>query len=158
MEALDTDGFDFSVILDFAHTPDGLMNLLTSVHEFAKARIITVFGCGGDKDKTKRPIMGEMAGMYSDFCVVTSDNPRTEDPMKIIDMVLEGVHKTKCEYEVIENRREAIKFALSIAQPDDVVVLAGKGHETYQEINGVKHPFDEKIIVEELLDDMRRKD
>lgn len=158
MESLDTDGFDFSVILDFAHTPDGLMNLLTSVHEFAKARIITVFGCGGDKDKTKRPIMGEMAGMYSDFCVVTSDNPRTEDPMKIIDMVLEGVHKTKCEYEVIENRREAIKFALSIAQPDDVVVLAGKGHETYQEINGVKHPFDEKIIVEELLDDMRRKD
>lgn len=158
MEALATDGFDFSVILDFAHTPDGIMNLLSSVHEFAKGRIISVFGCGGDKDKTKRPIMGEMAGIYSDICIVTSDNPRTEDPMQIIEMVLEGVRKTKAEYSVIENRREAIKHALEIAKPNDVVVLAGKGHETYQEINGVKHPFDEKIIVHELLDEMRGKD
>ena len=158
MESLDTEGFDFSVILDFAHTPDGIMNLLSSVHEFAKGRIISVFGCGGDKDKTKRPIMGEMAGIYSDICIVTSDNPRTEDPMQIIEMVLEGVRKTKAEYTVIENRREAIKHALEIARPNDVVVLAGKGHETYQEINGVKHPFDEKIIVHELLDEMRGKD
>ena len=158
MESLDTEGFDFSVILDFAHTPDGIMNLLSSVHEFAKGRIISVFGCGGDKDKTKRPIMGEMAGIYSDICIVTSDNPRTEDPMQIIEMVLDGVRKTKAEFTVIENRREAIKHALEIAKPNDVVVLAGKGHETYQEINGVKHPFDEKIIVHELLDEMRGKD
>lgn len=157
MEVLDTEGFDFTVILDFAHTPDGIMNVLSSVHEFAKGRIITVFGCGGDKDKTKRPIMGEMAGCYSDFCVVTSDNPRTEDPMAIIDMVLDGVRKTNCEYKAIENRREAIRYALSVAKKDDVIVLAGKGHETYQEINGVKHPFDEKIVVAELLEDMRRR-
>ena len=156
MEALHTEGFDFTVLLDFAHTPDGLVNLLTSVQEFARGRVITVFGCGGDRDNRKRPIMGEMGARYSDFCVVTSDNPRTEDPNKIIDMVLEGVQKTACPYVVIENRREAIKYALHMAKKDDVVVLAGKGHENYQEINGVKHPFDEKVIVEELLDEMRK--
>ena len=157
MESLDTTGFDFSVILDFAHTPDGIINLLTSVGEFAKGRIITVFGCGGDRDNLKRPIMGEMAARHSDFCVVTSDNPRTEDPKRIISMVLEGVERTKCEHVVIENRREAIDYALHLAKKDDVVVLAGKGHENYQEINGVKHPFDEKIIVAELLEKMRHE-
>ena len=155
MEALPTDGFPFSVILDFAHTPDGLINLLTSVREFAKGRVISVFGCGGDRDHAKRPIMGEAAGRYSDFCVVTSDNPRTEDPMSIIGNVLDGVNKTAVEYVVIQNRREAIKYALTHAKKDDVVVLAGKGHETYQEINGVKYPFDEKVVVQELLDEMR---
>ncbi len=156
MQALDTAGFDFSVILDFAHTPDGLINLLTSVREFAKKRIITVFGCGGDRDKAKRPIMGEAAGRYSDFCVVTSDNPRTEDPMRIIGNVLDGVNKTAVEYVVIQNRREAIKYALTHAGKDDVVVLAGKGHETYQEINGVKYPFDEQVVVSELLSELRQ--
>ena len=155
METLPTDGFDFSVILDFAHTPDGLENLLTSVRGFAKARIITVFGCGGDRDNLKRPIMGETAARLSDFCVVTSDNPRTEDPMRIIGMVLEGVERTECPHIVIENRREAIRYALGIAEKDDIVVLAGKGHEYYQEINGVKHPFDEKLIVAEILEEMR---
>lgn len=155
MEALDTTGFPFTVILDFAHTPDGIINLLTSVREFAKKRIITVFGCGGDRDKAKRPIMGEAAGRYSDFCVVTSDNPRTEDPMRIIGNVLDGVNKTAVEYVVIQNRREAIRYALTHAKKDDVVVLAGKGHETYQEINNVKYPFDEKVVVEELLNEMR---
>ncbi|MBR3298756.1 MAG: UDP-N-acetylmuramoyl-L-alanyl-D-glutamate--2,6-diaminopimelate ligase [Clostridia bacterium] len=155
METLPTDGFDFSVILDFAHTPDGLDNLLSSVREFAKGRIIAVFGCGGDRDNSKRPIMGEIAGRCADLCVVTSDNPRTEDPMRIIGMVLEGVERTGCDHAVIENRREAIKYALSVAKKDDIIVLAGKGHEYYQEINGVKHPFDEKLIVAELLDEMR---
>ena len=155
MESLPTDGFDFSVILDFAHTPDGLENLLTSVREFAKGRIITVFGCGGDRDNAKRPIMGETAARNSDLCVVTSDNPRTEDPMRIISMVLEGVERTDCEHVVIENRRDAIKYALSVARKDDIIVLAGKGHEYYQEINGVKYPFDEKVIVAELLEEMR---
>ena len=155
METLPTDGFGFSVILDFAHTPDGLENLLGSVREFAKARIITVFGCGGDRDNSKRPIMGETAAKHSDLCVVTSDNPRTEDPMRIIGMVLEGVERTKCEHVVIENRREAIKYALSAADKDDIIVLAGKGHEYYQDINGVKYPFDEKVIVAELLEEMR---
>lgn len=157
MEALDTTGFPFSVILDFAHTPDGIINLLTSVREFAKGRVMTVFGCGGDRDHAKRPLMGEAAGRYSDFCVVTSDNPRTEDPMSIIGNVLDGVNKTAVEYVVIQNRREAIKYALNHAKPNDVVVLAGKGHETYQEINNVKYPFDEKVVVAELLDEMRRQ-
>ena len=157
MEALDTTGFPFSVILDFAHTPDGIINLLTSVREFAKGRVMTVFGCGGDRDHAKRPLMGEAAGRYSDFCVVTSDNPRTEDPMSIIGNVLDGVNKTAVEYVVIQNRREAIKYALTHAKPNDVVVLAGKGHETYQEINNVKYPFDEKVVVAELLDEMRRQ-
>ncbi len=155
MESLDTTGFPFSVILDFAHTPDGLINLLTSVREFAKGRVISVFGCGGDRDHAKRPIMGEAAGRYSDFCVVTSDNPRTEEPMSIIRSVLTGVDKTAVKYVVIENRREAIRYALTHAKKNDVVVLAGKGHETYQEINGVKHPFDEKVVVAELLNEMR---
>ena len=155
MESLNTDGFPFSVILDFAHTPDGMINLLTSVREFAKGRVISVFGCGGDRDHAKRPIMGEAAGRYSDFCVVTSDNPRTEDPMSIIDSVLEGVNKTAVDHVVIENRREAIRYALTHAKKDDVVVLAGKGHETYQEINGVKYPFDEKVVVAELLEELR---
>ncbi|MBR6429060.1 MAG: UDP-N-acetylmuramoyl-L-alanyl-D-glutamate--2,6-diaminopimelate ligase [Clostridia bacterium] len=156
MEALPSDGFPFTVILDFAHTPDGLINLLTSVRGFAKGRIISVFGCGGDRDHAKRPIMGEAAGRYSDFCVVTSDNPRTEDPMSIIKSVLEGVNKTAVEYKVIENRREAIRYALTHAGENDVVVLAGKGHETYQEINGVKYPFDEKVVVAELLNELRK--
>lgn len=157
MESLDTTGFPFSVILDFAHTPDGLINLLTSVREFAKGRVISVFGCGGDRDHAKRPIMGEAAGRYSDFCVVTSDNPRTEDPMSIIKSVLTGVDKTAVKYVVIENRREAIRYALTHARKNDVVVLAGKGHETYQEINGVKYPFDEKVVVRELLSEMREE-
>lgn len=155
METLPTDGFDFSVILDFAHTPDGLDNLLSSVREFAKGRIITVFGCGGDRDNSKRPIMGETAARLSDLCVVTSDNPRTEDPMRIISMVLEGVERTSCEHVVIENRREAIQYALGAAKKDDIIVLAGKGHEYYQDIKGVKYPFDEKLIVAELLEEMR---
>lgn len=155
MESLPTDGFDFSVILDFAHTPDGLSNLLSAVQGFAKGRVIAVFGCGGDRDNSKRPIMGATAARLADFCVVTSDNPRTEDPMRIINMVLEGIRSESAEYVVIENRREAIRYALSIAKKDDVVVLAGKGHENYQEINGIKHPFDEKVIVAEILEDMR---
>ena len=114
-----------------------------------------MFGCGGDRDNAKRPIMGATAARLADFCVVTSDNPRTEDPTRIINMVLEGVRSEKTEYVVIENRREAIRYALNIAKKDDVVVLAGKGHENYQEINGIKHPFDEKIIVAEILEDMR---
>ena len=155
MESLPAEGFDFSVILDFAHTPDGLSNLLSAVQGFAKGRVIAVFGCGGDRDNAKRPIMGATAAKLADFCVITSDNPRTEDPTRIINMVLEGVRSEKTEYVVIENRREAIRYALNIAKKDDVVVLAGKGHENYQEINGIKHPFDEKIIVAEILEDMR---
>ena len=151
LEPLPTNGREFSVILDFAHTPDALVNILSTAREFAKGRIVTVFGCGGDRDKAKRPIMGETAGRLSDFLVVTSDNPRTEDPNAIIASIVEGVKKSGCEYVVIENRRKAIRYAIENAQRNDVIILAGKGHENYQEINGVKSHFDEKEIVAELM-------
>ena len=113
--------------------------------------MIALFGCGGNRDRAKRPVMGEIAGKLADFCILTSDNPRNEDPMAILAAIEEGSRNTACEYIVIENRREAIRYALMNAEASDVIVLAGKGHETYQEICGVKHPFDEKIVVAELL-------
>lgn len=150
IELLDTDT-PYRVILDYAHSPDSLENILKAVRETTKGRMIALFGCGGNRDSAKRPIMGEIAGELADFCVLTSDNPRNEDPMDILAAIEEGIRPTGCEYIVIENRREAIKYALKNAQASDVIVLAGKGHETYQEIRGVKHPFDEKIVVAELL-------
>lgn len=154
LEPLPTDGRNFSILLDYAHTPDALENILKTVREFAPARIITVFGCGGDRDRAKRPIMGEVAGRFSDFLVVTSDNPRSEDPFAIIQAIEEGVRRSGCEHVTIENRKVAIRYALRHAQKDDIIVLAGKGHESYQEIKGIKHHFDEKEIVAELLRDL----
>lgn len=150
-EVLDTGDEPFTIILDYAHTPDSLENTLKTVGTFARGRIIPVFGCGGDRDRGKRPIMGEIAGTLSTFAVITSDNPRTEDPYEIIRAVEEGIKRTNCSYICIENRREAIRYAIDNAQAGDVIVLAGKGHETYQEVGGVKHPFDEKVVVSELL-------
>lgn len=149
-EVIDS-GRDFTIIIDYAHTPDGLENILNTVHEYAQSRIITLFGCGGDRDKTKRPIMGEIAGRLSDICIVTSDNPRTEDPEAIIDDILPGIKKTGTYYRVIINRWEAIKAALSIAGKDDVVLIAGKGHETYQVLKEGKIHFDEREIVRDIL-------
>ena len=150
IELLDT-GTPYRVILDYAHSPDSLENILKAVRQTAKGRMIALFGCGGNRDAAKRPVMGEIAGELADYCILTSDNPRNEDPMDILRAIEEGIRPTGCEYIVIENRREAIKYALEHAQPSDVIILAGKGHETYQEICGVKHPFDEKIVVRELL-------
>lgn len=150
IELLET-GTPYRVILDYAHSPDSLENILKAVRQTTRGRMIALFGCGGNRDAAKRPIMGEIAGELADFCVLTSDNPRNEDPMAILGEIEEGIRHTGCEYVVIENRREAIRYALKLAQPSDVIVLAGKGHETYQEICGVKHPFDEKIVVAELL-------
>ena len=141
----------YSVFIDYAHTPDALENVLKTVREFAKHRVICVFGCGGNRDRAKRPIMGEAAGRFSELAIVTSDNPRNENPMDIIDTIVEGVKRSGTNYVVIENRKEAIDYALSIAEPDDVILIAGKGHENYQEINGTKYHFDDKEIVEELL-------
>jgi len=152
LEPLPTGNRGFSVLLDYAHTPDALENILKTVRGFAKGNIVTVFGCGGDRDRVKRPIMGEIAGRFSDYLVVTSDNPRTEDPFAIIEAIVEGVKRSGCEYITIENRKDAILYALTHAEKDDVIILAGKGHENYQEINGVKHHFDEKEIVAELLE------
>ena len=154
IELLDT-GTPYRVILDYAHSPDALENILTAVRQTAKGRLIALFGCGGNRDAGKRPIMGEIAGQLADYCLLTSDNPRYESPMEILEQIEEGIRKTECAYQVIENRRDAIRTALEMAQPDDVIILAGKGHETYQEISGVKHPFDEKVVVNELLEEMR---
>ena len=156
IELLETET-PYRVILDYAHSPDSLENILKSVRETTKGRLIALFGCGGDRDHGKRPIMGEIAGELADLVILTSDNPRNEDPFEILNQIEEGIRHTGCEYTVIENRREAIRHALSIAKVSDVIVLAGKGHETYQEIRGVKHPFDEKIVVKELLKEMRGK-
>ncbi len=139
----------FRVMIDYAHTPDGLYNILSCVREITKGRVITVFGCGGDRDKSKRAEMGEIVGRYSDLAVVTSDNPRTENPLLIINDILCGMEKAKSRIAVIENRRQAIEFALSKARKGDTVLLAGKGHETYQIIGTEKIPFDEREIVKE---------
>ena len=145
---------DYTVIIDYAHTPDGLENIISTVREFAQGRVITLFGCGGDRDNTKRPIMGEIAGKLSDFCIITSDNPRTEEPMPIIHQIEEGMKKTDCEYITIENRREAIGYALEIGKSGDCIILAGKGHETYQIIGKEKRHFDEREVIKELLEGM----
>ena len=145
------------MILDYAHSPDSLENILKAVRETTRGRMIALFGCGGNRDAAKRPIMGEIAGELADFCILTSDNPRNEDPMDILDKIEEGIRHTGCQYVVIENRREAIRYALTHAQPSDVIVLAGKGHETYQEITGVRHPFDEKRVVAEILEEMKQE-
>lgn len=154
LEPLPTGDRGFTVLLDYAHAPDALENVLKTIRGFARGRIVTLFGCGGDRDHAKRPIMGEIAGRYSDFLIVTSDNPRSEDPMSIIGSVLDGVRKSGCQHVVIENRYEAIRYVLEHAKKDDTILLAGKGHENYQEINGGKRHFDEKEIVAELLKEM----
>lgn len=151
IEALPTYGRPFDVYLDYAHTPDALENVIKTVREIAKGRIVTLFGCGGDRDNSKRGTMGKIAGELSDFLVVTSDNPRTENPAAIIEMVMQGVRETDCPYVMIENRYEAIEYALSNAKEHDIIILAGKGHEDYQEINGEKIHFDEKEIVDKIL-------
>lgn len=137
----------YTVIIDYAHTPDGLENIIEAVREFADGRVITLFGCGGDRDSTKRAVMGEISGRLSDYTVITSDNPRTENPSAIIEQIVEGMKKTDGEYTVIENRREAIGWALDFAKKGDIVILAGKGQETYQIIGKEKHDFDERVIV-----------
>ncbi len=148
-------GTPYKVILDYAHAPDALRNILETCREFTKGRLIALFGCGGDRDKGKRPMMGQIGGELADLCVLTSDNPRTENPMDILAQIENGIRDTGKPYVVIENRREAIRYALSIAREGDVLVLCGKGHETYQETMGVKRPFNEKNVVRELLDEMR---
>ena len=153
VEMLDTHT-PYKVILDYSHSPDALENILTTVRTFTRGRLISLFGCGGDRDPMKRPIMGEISGRLADYSILTSDNPRTEDPFAILKQVEEGMKQTNGAYEMIENRREAIRKALEMGRDGDVIVLAGKGHETYQEIMGVKRPFDEKIVVQELLDEM----
>ena len=141
---------DYTVIIDYAHTPDGLENVLSAVNSFKKGRTIAVFGCGGDRDATKRPIMGDIGTRLSDIAVITSDNPRTEAPERIIDDILKGAGGEN--YKVIPDRREAIGYALSIAKKGDVVLLLGKGQETYQILGTKKVHFDEREIVKDFLE------
>ncbi|MDD6145774.1 MAG: UDP-N-acetylmuramoyl-L-alanyl-D-glutamate--2,6-diaminopimelate ligase [Oscillospiraceae bacterium] len=150
MELLDT-GTDYKVIIDYAHTPDALSKVLLCLGNFPHNRIITVFGCGGERDAAKRPIMGETAARLSDILIITSDNPRGEDPQKIIDDILSGIKKPKKSVYIHENRRKAIEYALKTAGKNDIILLAGKGHERDQEIAGEKHAFDERKIVGEIL-------
>ena len=142
---------DFSVIIDYAHSPDGLEKAINAVRGFTKGRVITLFGCGGDRDKTKRPKMGRIATELSDIVVVTSDNPRTEDPEEIIKDILEGIDAQNKEIITITDRSEAIRKAISIAKKDDAILLAGKGHETYQVIGKERVHYDEREVVAEIL-------
>ena len=142
---------DFTIIIDYAHTPDGLKNILSTFKECKKNRVIALFGCGGNRDKTKRPIMGSIASRYADFVIITSDNPRKENPTEIINDILVGLDGSPTPYKVIENRIDAIKYAISIAQTDDIIVLAGKGHETYQILSDATIHLDEREVVAEAL-------
>ncbi len=152
VEVVPTPGKDYTVLIDYAHAPDGLENVLKSVRGFCKGRLIAVFGCGGDRDKTKRPVMGKIGARLADIAIITSDNPRTEDPFQIIDMILEGIaDQSNCIVE--ENRRKAIKMAMDMAKKDDIIVLCGKGHETYQILGTEKTHLDEREVVAACLRD-----
>lgn len=144
-------GMDFTVISDYAHSPDAMENILSALKETVKGRLVALFGCGGDRDRTKRPLMGEAAAKWADYVYVTSDNPRTEDPEAIIAEILPGVEGHGTPYEVIVNRREAIFRAIDTALPGDTIVLCGKGHEDYQIIGHEKFHFDEREIVAEAV-------
>lgn len=141
----------FHIIVDYAHAPDGLENVLKTIKEFAKGKIITVFGCGGDRDRSKRPIMGEIAGRYSDYCIITSDNPRSEEPINIIEEVEAGMKRTNCPYEKVVDRREGIEIAIHAADKDDIILIAGKGHENYQIIKDQVIHFDDVEEVKNIL-------
>ncbi|MBR4761588.1 MAG: UDP-N-acetylmuramoyl-L-alanyl-D-glutamate--2,6-diaminopimelate ligase, partial [Clostridia bacterium] len=147
-------GRGFSVIIDYAHTPDGLKNIIQTFSNCEKNRLIVLFGCGGDRDKLKRPIMGNIAVRSADYVIVTSDNPRTEEPMAIINDILEGTKGYTTPVKVIENRVEAIKYAVGIAREGDIILLAGKGHETYQILKSGKIHLDEREVVKEALENI----
>ena len=148
---------ELAIMIDYAHTPDSLFNILDAVKSYTIGRVICVFGCGGDRDKQKREAMGEVAGEIADYSIITSDNPRTEKPEEIIAEIEKGIKKTKGNYEIVVDRREAIKKAISIAGKRDIVVLAGKGHETYQEIEGKVYPFDERLIIKEVISEIEKQ-
>ncbi|MCC5465003.1 UDP-N-acetylmuramoyl-L-alanyl-D-glutamate--2,6-diaminopimelate ligase [Pelosinus baikalensis] len=151
-------GQPFSIIVDYAHTPDGLENILKTAQQIAKKRIIVVFGCGGDRDKTKRPIMGNLAVQYGNIVIATSDNPRTEDPENILSEIEVGIQESLTSgkiYEKIIDRRQAIERALHVAEADDIVIIAGKGHENYQILKDRTIPFDDKEVVKAIIKEMK---
>ena len=142
----------YTVLIDYAHSPNALENVLLTARDFTAGRLICLFGCGGDRDRTKRPIMGAVVRELADVAVITSDNPRTEDPWAILQDILAGMHGPGGEIHIEPDRSLAIRWALSQGRPGDVIVLAGKGHETYQEVNGVQYPMDEREIVADYFE------
>lgn len=150
MEPVPTDG-DYSIFIDYAVTPDAIENVLTTLRGIAPKRLVMLFGAGGDRDRKKRPIMGKLSADIADFVIVTSDNPRTEDPMSIIEEILPGVRAGKAPYKVICDRPEAIRWAIDHHEPGDVILLCGKGHEDYQIIGHEKIHMDEREIVADYL-------
>lgn len=142
---------DFSVYIDYAHTPDGLSSVLGAIRKACKGRLICLFGCGGNRDTKKREIMGEISGKLADFTIITSDNPRFEEPMEIISMIEKGVLKHTKNFVIVEDRKKATEYALKIAKLGDIILIAGKGAENYQEILGIKHPYNDKDTVSEIL-------
>lgn len=148
---------DLTIMRDYAHSPKSLESILQAVSTYTKGRVISVFGCGGDRDTAKRPIMGEISGKIAQYTIITSDNPRTEEPEEIIKQIEVGIKNTKGKYECIVDRKEAIEKAIKMANKNDMIVLAGKGHEPYQEIKHKKYPFDEIKIVNEIINGMEKK-
>ena len=146
---------EIPIMIDYAHTPESLENILKAVKIYTRGKVICVFGCGGNRDETKRPIMGEIAGRVADYTFITTDNARGEDPEDIAKQIEKGIKKTKGKYEIILDRKEAIRKAIKMANKIDIVVIAGKGHELYQEINGKKIPFDEREIVKEITNEIK---
>ena len=148
---------DFTLMIDYAHNAMALQSLLTTLREYEPGRLVCLFGCGGNRSKLRRYEMGEVSGTLADLTVITSDNPRSEEPQAIIDDIVTGISKTDGKYIEIPDRREAIRYVIEHGQPGDVIVLAGKGHEDYQEIKGKKYPMDERVIIREILEDLNRK-
>jgi UDP-N-acetylmuramoyl-L-alanyl-D-glutamate--2,6-diaminopimelate ligase len=153
-EIVPTPGKPYTVMIDYAHTPDSLENILKTIKEFVPNRLISVFGCGGDRDKGKRPEMGKISGEIADLTIITSDNPRTEDPAGIIKDIVQGIKLTGGQYIIIQDRTEAIRYAMDNAESGDIILLAGKGHETYQIFRDKTIHYDEREIVREILDEL----
>jgi UDP-N-acetylmuramoyl-L-alanyl-D-glutamate--2,6-diaminopimelate ligase len=146
---------DFTLMIDYAHNAMSLESLLHTLKDYKPKRLVSVFGCGGNRAKSRRFEMGEVSGKLADLTVITSDNPRTEEPEAIIADIVTGIEKTEGKFITITDRKEAIRYVIANGQKGDVIVLAGKGHETYQEINGVKYDMDERVLIKEVLDELR---
>lgn len=148
---------DFTLMIDYAHNAMSLESLLVTLREYEPARLVCLFGCGGNRARQRRYEMGEVSGRLADLSIITSDNPRFEEPQAIIDDIKVGMAKTDGKYVEIIDRKEAIKYAISHGQPGDVIVLAGKGHEDYQEIKGKKYPMDERVLIQEVLKELAQE-
>ena len=147
---------DFTLMIDYAHNAMSLASLLNTLRDYNPGRIVTIFGCGGNRAKSRRYEMGETSGNLSDFTIITSDNPRFEEPQDIVNDIITGIEKTEGEYVAIIDRKEAIRYAIENGRVGDVIILAGKGHETYQEIKGVKYDMDDRVLIAEVLEELKR--